>query len=70
MERVRDYGPMMRISNLLQFSLRKLCCIQDISEAGGEDAIGCCRDGGADLSVIGVAVKMEAINQSINQFIT
>ena len=27
-ERMRDFGPMMRISDLLQFSLRKLCCIQ------------------------------------------
>ena len=29
-ERVRESGPMMRISDLLQFSLRKLVSIQDL----------------------------------------
>ena len=28
LERVRESGPMMSISDLLQLSLRKLCCIQ------------------------------------------
>ena len=28
MERVRESGPIMRISDLLQFSLRKFVCIQ------------------------------------------
>ena len=28
-ERVREVGPMMRISNLLQLSLRKFRCIQN-----------------------------------------
>ena len=36
----------------------------NIGEAGGGDAMGCCRDGlggEVDLSVIGVAVKTEAM---------
>lgn len=28
-EWVREFGPMMRISDLLQLSLRKFCCIHD-----------------------------------------
>ena len=27
-ERVREFRPMLRIFDLLQFNLRKLCCIQ------------------------------------------
>lgn len=32
-ERMRCLGPIMSISDLLQLSLRKLCCIQDLISA-------------------------------------
>ena len=32
-ERVRCLGPIMSISDLLQFSLRKCCCIHDFISA-------------------------------------
>ena len=61
---------MMRISDLLQFSLRKLCCIHVSSSArqvmrvhwvAAERVLVERRERKGDLSVIGVAVKTETM---------